>query len=441
MSKVLVYSERSSNRLSYVLDFILGDLLGLEYELTNGKDKFALSSDAKFSYATQPVGDELFFECDSFLFEKDIHPQPINFIDYKGISGFYPVSKRSLVPFDMFASAFFMLSRYEEYLPGKKDKYDRYRGKESMNYKGGFLEKPMVDLYALEIKRFLNEKFPALEFKKRSFEYIPTFDIDMAYSYLYKSAQVTLGGFIRSLLLSDFKELNERFLVLARRMKDPFDTYDYIFSVCEEFSLNPHFFFLLGDRSKFDKNISYSNEAYRELIERIAHKARTGIHLSYKSHVSTDRMQREITRMEEIVSNKIYSNRFHYLRFQLPHSYARLIKAGLTSDYSMGYAGRVGFRAGTCTPFNFFNVNHDLKTPFKVYPFAFMDTTFTHYLKYDAANALEKIIQLMQYVKKVDGPFVALWHNSSFTNTKEWRGWRHVFETVAREAQQSTEEK
>lgn len=413
------------------MDFILGDILGLEYDLISDKQKFIQYTEPKFSYATHPLGDELFYESDVFLYNKDIHPQPINFCEHGELQGFYPVSARSRITFDIFASAFFMLTRYEEYLPGKKDKYDRYRGKESMNFKANFLEKPMIDFYALDVREALRERYPQLQFRKRRFEYIPTFDVDTAYAYKYKSIKTNLGGFMRSLLLSDFGEFNDRLMVLMNRRKDPYDTFDYICHVCKKNGLKSRFFFMVADQSRFDRNISYQNEPFRELIKEIADKTEVGIQLSYKSHVSSERMQKEIKRLNDITGQMAIANRFHYQRFHIPHSYVRLAKIGMREDHTLGYAGRVGFRAGTCTPFPFFNLKHNLKTDFMVYPFAFMDSTFTHYLKEDTKKATEKILMLMQYCKKAEGPLVGLWHNSSFTETKEWRGWRNVFETVA----------
>jgi hypothetical protein len=256
----------------------------------------------------------------------------------------------------------------------------------------------------------------------------------MAYSYLYKSFQSNLAGFIRAILLSDFKEFKDRMMVLMHRQKDPYDTYDYIFKTCQKYGLKSRFFFLVSDKSRFDKNVSYSNEPFRKLIKDIADKTETGIHLSYKSHISNERMQEEIVRLQDITGERPSANRFHYIRFQIPHSYSRLMKIGLKEDHSLGYAGRVGFRAGTCTPFPFFNLKHNIETPLMIYPFAFMDTTFNHYLRQDATTATDKILAMMKQVKKAEGPFVGLWHNSSLAEGKEWRGWKTVFETTAKEA-------
>lgn len=434
MKHLLIYTNRTSERLTYILDFIITDLLGLTYELTSDQQLFDASQDPKFSYGSVPVGHELFFEATPFLFEKDIHPQPINFCEHGNLMGFYPVSERSQISFDIFASAFFMITRYEEYLPSKKDKYDRYRGSQSMAYKGGHLEKPMIDYYALELKKLLKERYPSLQFRDNRFEYIMSFDVDMAFSYLHKDVKTNLGGFFRALILSDFTDFKYRFLVLSRRKRDPYDTYQYIFDLAKKYALKTRFFFLVGDKSKFDKNVSYKTPAFRDIVKTVAQKAETGIHLSFKSHISNEWMAKEIERLQEMVDTPITSNRFHYLRFQIPPSYSRLIKIGITEDHSMGYAGREGFRAGTTSPFYLFNVKHNIKTELKIHPFAFMDATFVHYRRNTPQEALEKIRELMKYVKETGGPFVGLWHNSSFAETGEYRGWRKVFETVAEEA-------
>lgn len=437
MNQLLIYTEQTSNRLTYIFDLVLGGILGLSYQITHDKYFFSTSSVAKFSYCTQPIGEEFFLAAVPLLYQTDIKPQPINFSEHEELKGFFPTrNEKSALPFDMFASAFFMVTRYEEYITSKHDKYDRYRGSQSMNFKAGFLERPMVNLYALELKKLLSEKFPSLVFKKSKFEYIATFDIDMAYSYSEKGLKRNIGGFLKSILLSDFKEAKTRAMVLSGTKRDPFDTYDYFLKVCKDNAIATKIFFLLGNESRFDKNIAFDNSRFRTLIKDISQKAETGIHLSFKSHVSFAKSQVEIDRLKEITEREVHINRYHYLRFHVYTSYPRLAKHGITEDYSMGYAPRIGFRAGICTPHYFFNLKTNEQTVLKIFPFSFMDATFTHYYRMDKGHALKKIRQLMKTVHAVGGTFIGIWHNSSFTEQNEWIGWREIFETVAEEAAQ-----
>jgi hypothetical protein len=150
-------------------------------------------------------------------------------------------------------------------------------------------------------------------------------------------------------------------------------------------------------------------------------------------------MEEEIQRLEFITGLKITSNRFNYLRFTMPASFVSLGRIGITDDYSMGYATRSGFRAGTCSPFYFFNLLKNERTNLKLHPFAFMDTTLARYNKLGTKDSLEKILLMMKWVKEVEGPFVGIWHNNSFIDTGIWKGWENVFEAVAREASALTE--
>ncbi len=437
--KLLIYTAEITERLSYTFDFILGDLLGLSYTFTTDKRSFLAYTDPKFSYAPHPVADELFFECATLLFETDISLQPIDFVTYEDAVGFYPVSDRSLMPFDPFASSFSMLARYNEYLLHKKDKYDRYRASQSTNYIAGFLGKPMINCYGIKMKKLLLIKYPELQFKNNKFEYQVSVDVDSAYLYRGQGFNDSARGFIKDFLTSNFKLFLERYRVLFRNRKDPYDTFEYILNICNKYAVKTKFFFLVGNRSNLDKNIPHTHEGFRNIVKNVSRQSDVGVLLSFMSHISNEAMEDERARLEYLSGRKITSNRFNYLRFVMPVSYISISRIGITDDYSMGYSTRIGFRAGTCTPFYFFNLLKNERTTLKIHPFAFMDTTLGYYNKMGPEESLKKILQTMKWVKEVEGPFVSIWHNSSFAGSGVWAEWRHIFETVAKEAAALTE--
>lgn len=439
MNELLVYTPKVTNRLTYIFDVLLNEILGITVSFTTSDDEFAAHDGPKISYSLWPLGNEVFFEATKLLFEDIIEPQPLEAIEYNGIPGMYQVNNpSSSMPFDVFATAFFLLCRYEEILPHKIDKHGRYRVNQSVAAKHGFLDKPVVNYYAIEIKKILQQKFPQLVFKTHQFKYIPTFDIDIAYSFKLKGARRNIPAFFRSLLFADFKDVKDRFLVLFAGKKDPYDNYDYMEQVCDRYKLKPIYFFLLGQHSQYNKNISPSNAEYRSLIRGIAEKADAGIHLSYEVHGKRKSLEKERDLLKKIISQPVTRNRYHYLKFELPYSYMRLEKHDILEDYSMGYASRTGFRASICTPFYYFNLKENYTTKLKVFPFAFMDTTLNHYNKLQPEEAKRKIFKLMDSVKEVGGSFYGLWHNSSLSNDREWEGWRSVFEEVAEKATNTT---
>ena len=173
---LLIFSPATSPRLHYIFDLIFREILGIEYTLTQDKEDFLRSPLPKFSYAEAPLGDELFFFSTKLLFEKGVRPQDISVFDWGSSKAFFATHPKYAFPFDPFAAAFYLVSRYEEYLPHERDVHDRFDVKESLAWKKGFLQKPLVDSWAMQIREMLLTKFPTLIYKKRSYRYISTID-------------------------------------------------------------------------------------------------------------------------------------------------------------------------------------------------------------------------------------------------------------------------
>jgi len=239
----------------------------------------------------------------------------------------------------------------------------------------------------------------------------------------------SLGSFFKDLISFRFYKLKQRLEFLLGKTKDPYDNYDYILEFLKTNHLKSIFFFLLGDYAKMDKNIDYNHPYILNLIRSIYKNHLIGIHPSYKSFNNLETLKMEISRLDKITSKTIIS-RFHYLKFTLPKSYQILLKSGIKQDYSMGFSDRIGFRAGTCTPFYFYDLENECTTDLKIFPFAYMDGVLNDKLKFTPEYSSKLISKIKQEVKKVNGTFNAVWHNESLSNQDRWKGWRLVFETT-----------
>ena len=96
----------------------------------------------------------------------------------------------------------------------------------------------------------------------------------------------------------------------------------------------------------------------------------------------------------------------------------------------MGYASTVGFRASTCTPFYFYDLDFEIQTPLKVFPFALMDTTLNDYMKLTPKQSLGRIRDLKNEVKAVNGTFITLFHNESLSDYDRWKGWKRLYDSM-----------
>ncbi len=424
---ILIYSHKNTTRLQYTLKVILQTILGTTFQLTTDKEEFNSFNGSKFSYCFRPIHEELHFKANQLLFESGINEQEIKVTRHEGLAAFFPV-KDSAIPFDIFSMSFYLISRYEEYLPHIRDQYDRYSPKESIAFQNRFLDKPLINLWAKYLKKILIEKFPTLPFEKRSYKFISTLDIDNAYAYRQKGIVRTLGASTKLVSNLKFGQLLEQLAVVFGLKKDPFDTFDYQVDIHKKYNILPIYFFLVADYGLNDKNIPVESRSFQALIKSIADDAEVGIHPGYGSNEKIEKLEQEIRRLQDILKKEVTKSRQHFLKLSLPETYSNLISMDIREDYTMGYAAAIGFRASICVPFNFYDLDQELETNLKIYPFAVMDASLKYYKHCTVLEAKEIIKDMIETVKEVDGTFISLWHNESLSDSGKWVGWKSLYE-------------
>jgi len=325
-----------------------------------------------------------------------------------------------------------LVTRYEEYVETKFDKYGRYSASNSILSKFNLTKKPVVNIWADWLAKEISRRYPDFIFPKKKFGFISSVDIDNAWAFLNKGFWRTGGALCKSVLKGNFVEFKTRLKVLSGYEKDPYDTYEYLDMIFSRNEDKVKFFFLLGDYGKFDKNVSYENKNFQKLIQKISYKYDVGIHPSFAGFVNGchGKVTRENQRLEKITGKKILKSRQHYVNLKFPKTYQNLIKAGIKEDYTMGFADQTGFRAGICTPYNFYDLQNEEITNLLIVPFQVMDGTLLHYLHYSPDEALAEIITIMKEIKEVGGTFVSIWHNETINDLNEWEGYRQVFEKM-----------
>lgn len=427
---LLIYSLRSSPRLDYVLQVFFNELIPIDFSFTTHAQEFQDFKGAKINYSSSGQGDGVFLFAHDLLFQKGIHEQKISVSEWKNIKTIFAHQVRSDLPFDPFAAAFYLLSRYEEYLPFAPDNHGRFPDQASLNFREGFHEIPVVNYYAKFLKEILQEKFTFLVFKNSSYKFQLTYDIDFAFAYKGKGILRNAAGFTKSLLKFNFKEIQNRAGVLSGKRADPYDTYEYQFSIHKRFNLRPVYFFLLGDYGRFDKNVFWKKKSFQYLIQKIVAQNDNGIHSSYASNLYPEKILIEKERLEMIAGEKIFRNRQHFLRLRFPFTYKNLLAYQINEDYSMGYASLTGFRAGIAAPFRWYQLADEKITDLRIFPFAIMDASLYYYMKLSPLQAFQKAVQLIDEVKKVNGTFQFLAHNDFLSEQFLWRGWREKFREI-----------
>ena len=428
---LLIFVEKKSSRIEYIFNHIFNRVLGLSISYTNDVYEFQRTAIPKIEYSKKPFSDALFFHAEDLLFEDDIRTQNIIINHYNNVEVFFSCSNvNSCLPFDPFAASFYMLSRYEEYVSDEKDHLGRFPARSSLAYQNNFLDKVVVDYWILFIKEKINEKFPNLVLKNHTFKFFNTIDVDNAFAYSGKSFIRTVGSLVKDFFRFDFKKITQKANYFSNKIKDPYDTYEYLLNVHDKYNLTTFFFFLLADYGKYDRGVHFSNKKLQNTIKQISNSCSIGIHSSFASIESPNKIQCEIQRLELITNQDVEMNRQHFLSLNIPQNYQNLLKYDIKHDYSMGFPSVVGFRAGTCYDFHFFDLTKNTCTDLLIHPFCIMDVTLKDYMKLNPTQAFNVIKKIVNEVKNVNGNFISIWHNESLDFEGPWLFWDNVYEDM-----------
>ena len=414
---LLIYSQKVTNRLKYILETVFSGILNVEWELTENISYFNANKNPKINYSPVPLSNSFTIIPHELLFQTTIELQTILVIDFDSLPAFFPTSsEKANLPFDIFAASFYLISRYEEYLPNTPDAMGRYQSVSSVAAKFNFLEKNIVDLWCLKLTEKLKLAFDSFIYKKPAPVFLPTYDIDMPWAYKNKGFWRTSATLFREFLSAQFSDISFRVKVLRNKAADPYFTFQHIHNLHANSKSAPLFFFPTGGFSKFDKNPNIKNKNYRSLINLTALQYPVGIHPSVKSYGKPLQVLSEIQALELAANTKIQKSRQHYIKLQIPYTYELLIMNGITEDYSMGYSDNYGFRASTAFPFYFFNLKTNQKTNLKIIPFFCMDTVFIHNAVFNTEMHMDKLSDIVAQIERVGGTISTVFHNIYFNN-------------------------
>ncbi|MEM9078528.1 MAG: polysaccharide deacetylase family protein [Bacteroidota bacterium] len=424
---LLIYSHKITNRLTYVTKQIFGGILGVETKLTTKVEDFIKHSGPKITYTKQALQNEFFVRSNDLLFEQGINDLDIRVSDWEGVPCFFATDENSAIPYDVFSASFFLLSRYEEYLPHVKDNVGRYPAKESLAYKNKFLELPVVDLWANKLFSKLKTRFPDIQSKKREYTFTSIVNVTASHCYAHRGLVRTLGGYLLDFGKLGFRRMMKRTSVLMRLSKDPYDNFDKLVQIHKKYKAKSMFFFQFAEYSAHDKNISPHNNTFRYLIKSIADYSVVSLSTSFLSSTDKVVLKEEKKGLGGLIHRPIKYARLRYNRVNVPATYRTLIDAEFTNDFSMGYTHQIGFRAGTCTPFYFYDISLESKQPLRVHPFALHDYALLNYKKPN--EVFDKIDVIFRNVRAVKGSFITIFSNE-LLGSKHKIPWISLYESL-----------
>ena len=327
----------------------------------------------------------------------------------------YDDSDINIINYDIIADCFFMLSRYEEYLEINqlsRDMFGRFCGKDSVAYKFGFLNRPIVDEWAFYIKRYIvNSGCTYFEqVIARKPKLLVTHDVDTLNRY---------SNWIDAVLGMYKKEITFKELILG---KNPYDNILKIAKWEAKKKINADYYFIpVKEKNNADYNITNKRLKKKiDVIHKLGHQI--GYHAGFYTSDNMELYSEEIKKLREALGDnyKVVGSRQHYLKNKVPDSFRALEQQGILYDTTLAFADMEGFRCGTCHPFRYWDVLGRREMKLWEIPLIFMDVTLKLYQKYSTTLLEEKFKEYYEKVKKYEGVLNILWHNNRFAE-EEWK--------------------
>ncbi len=344
---------------------------------------------------------------------------------------------------DIFGSAFFLMTCYEEYVSIKRDMFDRFLHSYSIFQNNTYLTKPIINEYIEILWVAINYLWPDFKRKKMTFQKHISHDVDHPWEYTNKSAiylaKRTAAEIVkRRNYKKSISYLKNWIEVKSNKSEDSFFNFDRIMKISEANSLKSVFFFKTAcTNKKYDENYSIENEAIRKLLRNIYQRGHEiGLHPSFETYTNLNQTKSEFERLMNIcqfenIKQDKWGSRQHFLRFKNPITWRNLEKVGLNYDSSLSYPDFAGFRCGICFDFYVYDLEIRKQLDIIERPLIIMDKSVfgTEYMGFtDCAEAFNYVMGLKKEVHKNNGNFTILWHNSNLESCEKWDFYQSIIQ-------------
>jgi hypothetical protein len=309
---------------------------------------------------------------------------------------------------DLLTSVVLTLSRYEETLAVPRDEHGRFAAASSIAWRDGFLDRPIVDEWGLAFAEAIRFLLPAWQPKKPVFRVKIGHDVDEL-GHPFKP-RATLAHMIRRrsplAALRDFKALFAGSQTTYQLLLQE------VVALAGARGLDSAVYWKCCRSGPHDTGYNPRHRQIQGIISALRDSgAELGIHPSYQSFDSQSTFQLEVSNLKELLQQDLVGGRQDFLRWK-PETWTAWEAEGIAYDASVGFADHIGFRAGTCHPYQPWLLAQGREANLLEIPLIAMDSTLLGYMQLGKDEALNKTRQCIARCRAVGGVFTLVWHNT-----------------------------
>ena len=412
---VLIYCNKTSPRIEYTFDHIFKLILNKNFSITNSKSEFIDFKGCKFSYANAPISEELFFQSNGLLEENGLENPEITIFEWDNIKCFFKVGQKSAMPFDVFSAIFFLLSRYEEYMPHSCNKQSQFSHIESIAFKEDFLEIPLIDIWIEKlISVFKNKIKLKCKIDKNSQKALTIMSLSRPFKYVNKYPFESFMIWFKNLINLNLWEVIEHLLVSLKIKIDPWEIDNSLKDLFLDSKNKVYFFFSFSSESFFRGETPKTNENFKKYIKEVHDNFEIGLLPSNNALKKIKTFELENLNISKLTHNKIDNILLQQGLKKISEDYKNSLSLDYANDFSMGYIDAFGFRASTCSSFFFYDLSNEIKTKLLVTPFVAHHRLIN---KISESEMIDKIQNFIEVSRKFSGNFSIILNNEIFENS------------------------
>jgi hypothetical protein len=330
----------------------------------------------------------------------------------------------AIINFDIIASAFFLLSGWQEYVIRERDQYGRFRFADSIQKKLNITFKPVVNYYFDILKFAINKVYNAdLKIKfwnNKDFAVAVSHDIDECESAWKQASfwQLKHGN-----IVAPFKLITQK--IFGR---DAWFNFSDIINIENNLGIQSTFFFITdsGTGGKFDNgDYNISDKKFNAVFADIQNAgSEIALHGSHDTHINIASLKSQ----KKILPGEITGNRYHYLNYDINQTPQVLQGSAIKYDSTIGFAETAGFRTSFCLPYSLYDLRNDKPTSVLEIPLMFMDSSLRlkDYMNVPKEKIIDLAKEMIAEIKKHHGIFSINWHNNRLSDVKD-PGWKDIF--------------
>ena len=411
---ILIHTPVVKPRIIYVFRHFFQYRLGQEVSFTSDVSAFVAHSGPKMSYGDVPLGNEFFIAANGLLAEQGVNSVDISVFQWEGMPAFFATSAKSQLPFDFFAASFYLMSRYEEYMPYVPDDLGRFKVEQSLAHNHNFLDLPLIDMWFERFVAAWTDFFELPPFTQQVSTTELVVEIPQLYAYKYKTLFRYFFEGLYDFGRLRFAKTFDRLMVILRFREDPLIGLIEQMEAFRSTAVSFRFFALYAALGIHDKSLSVFSKKHQQELKSLSDYAPTAPLASFESTHKSQKLVQDITRFSGLIHRPIKAIRQHKLVLRFPDTYRTYASLGIKHDYSMQYPDVPGFRASTAHPFRFYDLGEEQQTPLTIHPICLSES---HIRAQQYARKMRQLfIGYQSRLQKLHAPLLVALTNESFNS-------------------------